>query len=107
MKTPYAVLLLLLGVFLGAAWLDHPVVLRNDADVVEIVYWEKWTGFEGEAMSATIDFFNAQKIRNEKGQLIQCRYLATTQVDRKSLLAIAGGNPPDLAGFTISLSAAR
>ena len=24
-----------------------------------ISYWEKWTGFEGEAMQATVDAFNA------------------------------------------------
>lgn len=85
---------------LAAAWhLDTPPKPRQTDETVTITYWEKWTGFEGEAMKATIEYFNQKRIKNRKGQVIHCQCLTTTQVDRKSLLAIAGGQPPDLAGF--------
>ena len=99
LKAPH-IFLLILASLLALAWFKDtppsPVQLRN---TVTITYWEKWTGFEGEAMKATIDYFNDKKIRNKKGQVIHCECLTTTNVDRKSLLAIAGGQPPDLAGF--------
>ncbi len=60
---------------------------------VVIDYWEKWTGFEAEAMQAVVDDFNASQDR------IYVRYLPVSQIDRKLLLAIAGGNPPDVAGM--------
>lgn len=56
-------------------------------------YWEKWTGFEGEAMEAVVDDFNASQTR------ILVKKLTVSQIDRKLMLATAGGNPPDLAGL--------
>jgi ABC-type glycerol-3-phosphate transport system substrate-binding protein len=90
----------LLAAFFICAWCyDTPYRPPRDPGTVTITYWEKWTGFEGEAMKATIDVFNKKKFKNAKGETIFCQCLTTTQVDRKSLLAIAGGQPPDLAGF--------
>jgi multiple sugar transport system substrate-binding protein len=43
-------------------------------------------------MQATVDAFNASQDR------IQVNFVSITQVDRKLLVATAGGNPPDLAG---------
>lgn len=60
---------------------------------VEIVYWEKWTGFEGDAMRAVVDAFNRRQDR------IWVEFLTVSQVDQKFLLSTAGGNPPDLAGL--------
>jgi len=60
---------------------------------VVLDYWEKWTGFEAEAMRALVDDFNASQSR------IRVRYLPVSQIERKLLLATAGGNPPDLAGI--------
>lgn len=60
---------------------------------VHVTYWEKWTGFEGEAMRRVVDAFNASQSR------IQVDLLTVSQVDQKLLLATAGGNPPDLAGL--------
>jgi ABC-type glycerol-3-phosphate transport system substrate-binding protein len=60
---------------------------------VEVTYWEKWTGFEGEAMRKTVEAFNASQER------ILVRLLTTSQVDRKMLMATAGGIPPDVAGL--------
>jgi ABC-type glycerol-3-phosphate transport system substrate-binding protein len=56
-------------------------------------YWEKWTGFEAEAMQAVVDDYNASQRR------VFVRKLTVSQIDRKLMLACAGGNPPDLAGI--------
>lgn len=60
---------------------------------VTVEYWEKWTGFEGDAMRTTVDAFNRSQSR------IFVKMLTVSQVDRKMLLATAGGIPPDLAGL--------
>src|SRR5690348_5212894 len=59
---------------------------------VHISYWEKWTGFEEEAMRKVVDTFNARQSR------IHVDMLSVSQVNQKMLLATAGGNPPDVAG---------
>lgn len=99
MKTPFLLLAAIVGVFAGAFFLDKPYKAPEVPNQVNISYWEKWSGFEGEAMRATIDLFNSKKVRNKNGEVIHCRYLSASQVDRKSILAIAAGSPPDLAGF--------
>lgn len=58
-----------------------------------ISYWEKWTGFEGDAMRAVVDAFNRSQDR------VFVDLLTVSQVDQKMLLATAGGNPPDVAGL--------
>lgn len=71
------------------------------ADVVEkdgkvhVRYWEKWVGFEGVAMQASIDAFN----RSQNG--IEVEYFQISEIDRKTLVAIAGGDPPDVAGIWV------
>jgi ABC-type glycerol-3-phosphate transport system substrate-binding protein len=71
--------------------------LRTDAPAADgrlvISYWEKWTGFEADAMQAVVDKYNASQDR------VRVNYLSTSQIERKLLLATAGGNPPDVAGF--------
>lgn len=59
---------------------------------IHIRYWEKWTGFEEEAMRKVVNTFNARQNR------IHVDMLAVSQVNKKMLLATAGGNPPDVAG---------
>jgi len=56
-------------------------------------YWEKWTGHEGRAMQRVVDDFNRSQDR------IMVRYLATSAIDQKSMIAIAGGDPPDVVGL--------
>jgi ABC-type glycerol-3-phosphate transport system substrate-binding protein len=56
-------------------------------------YWEKWTGHEGRAMQRVVDDFNRSQDR------IHVRYLATSAIDQKSMVAIAGGDPPDVLGL--------
>lgn len=56
-------------------------------------YWEKWTGHEGRAMQRIVDEFNSSQSR------IVVRYLVTAGIDQKTLIAVAGGNPPDVVGL--------
>jgi len=65
---------------------------RTDGRVV-VHYWEKWTGFEGEAMRRVVEAFNQSQDR------IYVDLLTQSRVDQKTLLATAGGNPPDVAGL--------
>ena len=57
-----------------------------------IHYWEKWTGFESDAMQAVIDDFNASQNR------VFVRMLPVGEIERKVMLATAGGDPPEVAG---------
>jgi ABC-type glycerol-3-phosphate transport system substrate-binding protein len=84
-----AVLALLL--LFGFWWLFRPQAAPADGRV-HIRYWEKWTGFEEDAMRKVVDAFNARQSR------VKVEYLAVSQVNQKMLLATAGGNPPDVAG---------
>jgi ABC-type glycerol-3-phosphate transport system substrate-binding protein len=60
---------------------------------VVLNYWEKWTRHEGAAMQRVVDAFNASQ------QRIFVRYLVTADIGQKSLVAIAGGDPPDVIGL--------
>ena len=60
---------------------------------VVIKYWEKWTGFEAEAMRGIVDDFNASQDR------IFVDFISVSQIDRKLMLATAGGVPPDVSGL--------
>src|SRR5438067_6645511 len=62
------------------------------AGKVHITYWEKWTGAEGEAMQKVVDAFNRSQNR------IVVEYLSVSDVDRKTLVATAGSDPPDVSG---------
>lgn len=68
---------------------------RTDGKVV-IDYWEKWTGHEGRAMQKVVDEFNATIGQQKK---IFVRYLVTAGIDQKTLISVAGGNPPDVVGL--------
>jgi ABC-type glycerol-3-phosphate transport system substrate-binding protein len=68
----------------SAAEQDGRVVLK---------YWEKWTGFESDAMEEVVNDFNASQDR------IVVEYNSVSQIDRRLMLATAGGVPPDIAGI--------
>jgi multiple sugar transport system substrate-binding protein len=72
---------------------------------IKLTYWEKWNGFEGEAMERVVQLFNQrqrQRADREPGyRPIEVRQVTISKWEQKLLVAIAGGNPPDLAG-TIS-----
>lgn len=68
---------------------------RQDIPPGRIVldYWEKWTRHEGDAMERIVNAFNASQSR------IWVRYLVVSDIGQKSLVSIAGGNPPDIIGL--------
>jgi ABC-type glycerol-3-phosphate transport system substrate-binding protein len=88
---PLAAALLAVGLSAGCG--GPPPEERTADGRIVIDYWEKWTGFEGEAMQAVVDDYNASQRR------VFVRKLTVSQVDRKFMLATAGGNPPDVAGL--------
>jgi ABC-type glycerol-3-phosphate transport system substrate-binding protein len=61
-------------------------------DKIHITYWEKWSGAEEIAMEEVIDEFNRSQNR------IVVDFLSVGQIEEKTLLSTAGGNPPDLSG---------
>ncbi len=63
---------------------------------VVATYWEKWTGFEAESIQKVVEAFNASQDR------VEVRVFTTSQVQRKVLMATAGGIPPDVAGLMCS-----
>jgi multiple sugar transport system substrate-binding protein len=75
---------------------------EDQTGVRRIVYWEKWTDFEGEAMDRVVDDFNAlerARARREPGyRPIEVEKVTISRIDQKLLVASAGGNPPDVAG---------
>ncbi len=71
---------------------NKPDTHTADGRVI-VRYWEKWTGYEAEAMEGIVDDFNRSQDR------IEVRFLSVSEVDRKLLLATSAGNPPDLAGL--------
>ncbi len=59
---------------------------------IHISYWEKWSGVEQLAMQEVVDEFNHSQNR------ITVDFLSVGQVEQKTLLATAGGDPPDISG---------
>src|SRR4051812_23803984 len=75
---------------------------RNGA-VRHVVYWEKWTDFEGEAMGRVVDSFNVQEREHAKAdpryRPIEVEMVVVSSIEQKLLIASAGKNPPDVAGI--------
>ena len=63
---------------------------------VVVRYWEKWVGPEAEQMRLIVDDFN-NSVGKEKHIYVQ--YLSMSNIDQKTLVAIAAGVPPDVAGL--------
>ncbi len=70
----------------------HPNPSPSDGPVT-IQYWEKWTGFEGEAIRAVVERYNARQKR------VHVKLLITSEIEKKLLVATAGGDPPDISGL--------
>jgi ABC-type glycerol-3-phosphate transport system substrate-binding protein len=69
---------------------------RRDANgIVTVEYWEKWTGTEEQQMREIVDAFNAT-VGREKNIFV--RYMSTSAINQKTLVATAAGTPPDIAG---------
>ncbi|AIE86079.1 extracellular solute-binding protein [Fimbriimonas ginsengisoli] len=82
-----------IGLAITFALSEKATSRQADASKVTVVYWEKWTGSEGEEMRKVVDAFNRSQNK------IFVRYLTVSGVDSKTMLATAGGNPPDVAGI--------
>ncbi len=63
---------------------------------VVIDYWEKWTSTEAQQMSMIVDDFNNTIGKKDR---IFVRFVSTSDIEQKSLVAIAAGVPPDIAGL--------
>jgi ABC-type glycerol-3-phosphate transport system substrate-binding protein len=76
---------------------------QKPSGVRHILYWEKWTDFEGEAMDRVVEGFNAKekaRAATEPGyRPIEVEKVTISRIEDKLLVASAGGNPPDVAGF--------
>lgn len=62
---------------------------------INVSYWEKWVGPEEAATRAAVDAFNRSQNR------YYVEYFVQSPIDRKTLVATAGGDPPDVAGLWI------
>ena len=60
---------------------------------IHLTYWEKWTGDDAAALRQVVDGFNRSQDH------VTVEYLNVSQIDRKVLVATAGGSPPDVAGL--------
>jgi ABC-type glycerol-3-phosphate transport system substrate-binding protein len=68
---------------------------------VVIDYWEKWTGNEEAQMRVIVNDFN-NSVGAEKGIFV--RYVSSSTINQKTLVATAAGVPPDIAGlFEVNL----
>lgn len=74
------------------AWLLSRRMPHDDGRV-HVTYWEKWSGEEADAMQAVVDAFNHSQNK------ITVDYLSMSDIERKTLIATAGGHPPDVAGL--------
>ena len=74
-----------------------------DSGPRKIVYWEKWSGFEGEACGAMVEAFNVKERARAEAEPgyrpIEVQHVTVSKIEQKLLVAIAGGNPPDVAGL--------
>ena len=65
-------------------------------DRVVIDYWEKWTGNEEAQMRVIVNDFN-NTVGAQKGIFV--RYVSSSTINQKTLVATAAGVPPDIAGL--------
>lgn len=81
----------------GAGFAIWPYRSRNVRDIpsgrVVLNYWEKWTGVEGQALGRIVDRFNNSQNR------IWVKRVTMSDIVAKSMVAIGGGDPPDLVGL--------
>ena len=81
----------------GAGALLWPYTPKGYVDVprgrVELRYWEKWTGIEGAALQTVVDRFNHSQDR------IWVHLVPVSDITSKAMVAIGGGDPPDLVGL--------
>jgi ABC-type glycerol-3-phosphate transport system substrate-binding protein len=78
----------------AAAWTPARGDAVSSDGRIHVTYWDKWiSGYEGNAIESTVAAFNGSQDR------IVVDYFVTSQIDRKTIIATAGGVPPDVAGL--------
>jgi len=91
------ILALVLGAPAAALLLLGP---RGERDLppgrVLVRYWDKWAGVEGAAVQRIVRRFN-ETVGAERN--IWVDYNAVSDVEKRMLIATAGGDPPDVAGL--------
>jgi ABC-type glycerol-3-phosphate transport system substrate-binding protein len=90
----FALLGLAAGVFLVLGSRQNKPDAPPGFTMVE--YWEKWNGPEFLGMKAIVDDFNNTVGWQKK---IFVRYMSMSEIDRKTLMSVAAGVPPDIAGI--------
>ncbi len=81
---------ILLGIGVPGVWADGADEGRAK---VRVSYWEKWVGPEARSIKAVAEAFNRSQDR------IVVEVMTVSPIDRKTLVATAGGDPPDIAGL--------
>lgn len=85
------------AVILVAAFLLCGCAPKRGGRVV-VTFWDKWGAEEAKAMREVVEDFNKSQDR------IEVKTLHVAQIDVKLLLAVSGGNPPDVANlWTVSV----
>jgi len=84
-----AVAVLLLAGFVPAQGADNP-------GKITVEFWDKWSGFEADAMQSVVDDFNKAQDR------IFVRRLNVSRIEQKMMLATAGRVPPDIVNLWAS-----
>lgn len=65
-------------------------------DRLVLRYWEKWSGVEQQAITAIVQEFN-DTVGAERGVWVE--YNPISDIEKRMLIATAGGDPPDIAGL--------
>jgi ABC-type glycerol-3-phosphate transport system substrate-binding protein len=89
----YAMLAVAAGIFLVLGSVQNQSVAPPGFTVVE--YWEKWNDPEAAQMKVIVDDFNRTIGQQKK---IYVHFLSVSDIDQKTLISIAAGVPPDVAG---------
>jgi multiple sugar transport system substrate-binding protein len=75
----------------------YPWITKEEYDKrTHIAYCEKWSSFEAEACQAMVDEYNQGPGAKDN---VFVHYIRKSEVDRSTLLATLGHNPPDVVGL--------
>jgi len=91
-RTAFFLLLAALGCGFGSLSCG-PALTGSAPGPVTLTYWEKWNGFEGAAVQAMVDRYN------QKQSKVFVKVVTVSEIEKKLLVATAGGDPPDLSGL--------
>jgi len=84
-----------LGILVFGPRANQSIPADRRGDVV-VEYWEKWVGPEADGIQQIVSDFN-DTVGRQKHIYVQC--MSMSNITQKTLTAIAGGMPPDVAGL--------